>query len=112
MGHQQANLSYLTMSPQYSSYDKLRELEQRRNARSTGNSTPRHDYRRRYPANTLGPNEEIIERRRVMHRKHVTITGVTPQHRNILLGNLCILGFIAASIWGLYSLTVYLLTHY
>ncbi|MBE6415746.1 MAG: hypothetical protein E7032_04340 [Akkermansiaceae bacterium] len=100
------------MPQPYSSYDKLRELEQRRNMRLTGNAPLSRDYQRRYPANTLGPNEEIVERRRVMHRKHVTITGAAPQHRNILLGNLCILAFIAASIWGLYSLTVYLLTHY
>ena len=95
----------------HSSIDRLRELEQRRNMRSTGSPTPRRDYQRRYPANTLGPNEDIVERRRGMHRSHVTITGAAPQNRNILLENLFILAFIAASIWGLYSLIVYLLTH-
>lgn len=95
-----------------SPYDQLRELEQRRRTRSTG--SPRatvRDYQRRYPANTLGPNEDIIEHRRGMSRKHVTITGAAPQHRNLLMENLFILLFLAASIWGLYSLIIYLLTH-
>lgn len=91
-----------------SSFDRLRELEQRRNMRSTA---PGRDYQRRYPANTLGPNEDLVERRRSSHRKQVTITGAAPQNRNLLLENLVILLFLAGSIWGLYSLIIHLLTH-
>ena len=46
-----------------------------------------------------------------MNRKHVTVTGASPQNRNILFENLIILIFLAVSIWGLYSLIIYLLTH-
>lgn len=94
-----------------SSLDKLRELEQRRNTRRSGNYSPRQDYQRRYPANTLGPNEEILERRRNVHRKHVTITGVAPENRNVLLVNIGILLFFAFSIWGLYTAIIHLLSH-
>lgn len=100
------------MPQTHSSYDKLRELEQRRHMRSTGRTIPpAKDHQRRYPPNTLGPNDEIVARRRGQHRKHVTITGAAPQNRNLLLENLFILLFLAASIWGLYSLIIYLLTH-
>lgn len=95
----------------HSSYDRLRELEQRRYMRSTGNIPPSQDYQRRYPANTLGPNDEIVARRRGQHRKHVTITGAAPQNRSLLMENIFILLFLGASIWGLYSLIIYLLTH-
>lgn len=95
----------------HSSYDRLRELEQRRYMRSTGNLPPSPDHQRRYPANTLGPNDEIVARRRGQHRKHVTITGAAPQNRNLLMENIFILLFLGASIWGLYSLIIYLLTH-
>lgn len=99
------------MPSPHSSFDRLRELEQRRNMRSTGRTMPSRDYQRRYPANTLGPNEDLVERRRSSHRKQVTITGAAPQNRNILLENLVILVFMAGSIWGLYSLIIHLLTH-
>lgn len=94
-----------------SSYDRLRELEIRRNMRQTGSPHPQRDYQRRYPANTLGPQEDVLERRRGLKRKNVNISGASPQHRNILLENLILLGILAGSIWGLYSLTIYLLTH-
>ena len=101
------------MPHNHPSYDKLRELEQRRYMRDTGHrQQPRRDYQRRYPANTLGPNDELLERRRGQHRKHVTISGATPQHRNILMENIFILLFLAASVWGLYSLIIYLLSHH
>ena len=94
-----------------SSYDRLRELELRRNMRQTGSSRPRRDYQRRYPANTLGPQEDVLERRKGMKRNRVTITGATPRNRNLLLENLYILAALGLSIWGLFSLTMYLLTN-
>jgi hypothetical protein len=53
------------------SYDHLRELDMRRNRRKTGSSmaSTYHDHQCRYPANTLGPNEELIDRRRGQRRK-------------------------------------------
>ena len=94
-----------------SSFDRLRELELRRHMRQTGTTQPHQDYRRRYPANTLGPNEDIVQRRQDSYRKKVTIEKMGTQSRNILLENLVILLFLIVSIWGLYSLTIHLLTH-
>ena len=94
-----------------SSFDRLRELELRRNMRQESSLPPSRAYQRRYPANTLGPSEDVLERRRGMHRKHLTITGAAPRNRNLLLENLLLLIVLAASIWGLYTLTIYLLTH-
>ncbi|MBR5195912.1 MAG: hypothetical protein IKW48_07235 [Akkermansia sp.] len=100
------------MSHSHHSFDRLRELEQRRYMRSNGAAHPRQDHARRYPANTLGPNDELIARRRGQRRNHVSITGAAPQNRNILKENIAILVFLAVSIWGLYSLIIYLLSHH
>lgn len=95
----------------HSSFDKLRELELRRNMRQ-GNTPPPRTYQRRYPANTLGPQEDVLEKRRGRNRKYVTtLTQAPHKQQNILLQNLLLLGVLAGSIWGLYSLTIYLLTH-
>lgn len=99
------------MAPNNTSFDKLRELELRRHMRQSGSDYMPSDYKRRYPANTLGPQEDVVEYRRAQHRKRVTITGAAPRNRNILLENLLLLAVLVGSIWGLYSLTIYLLTH-
>ena len=99
------------MAPNNSSFDKLRELELRRHMRPLGHDSVPSDYRRRYPANTLGPQEDVVEYRRAQHRKRVTITGAAPRNRNILMENLLLLAVLIGSIWGLYALTIYLLTH-
>lgn len=52
-----------------------------------------------------------MEQRRGLHRAHVSIPARAPQTRNILLENLLLLAVLAGSIWGLYALTIYLLTH-
>ena len=99
------------MAPHNSSFDKLRELELRRHMRPLGHDSVPSDYMRRYPANTLGPQEDVVEYRRAQHRKRVTITGAAPRNRNILMENLLLLAVLIGSIWGLYALTIYLLTH-
>ena len=100
----------MTRTP--SSYNQLRELEQRRHMRTrTAAPLPPKVHRNRYPANTLGPNEDIVQRRQDSYRKKVTIEKMGTQSRNILLENLVILLFLIVSIWGLYSLTIPLLTH-
>lgn len=102
----------LTMNRPHSSYNQLRELEQRRYMRNrTGAALPAKVHQHRYPANTLGPNEDIVQRRQDTYRKKVTIEKMGTQSRNILLENLVILLFLIVSIWGLYSLTIHLLTH-
>ena len=98
------------MPPHNSSFDRLRELELRRNMRQSGHYAPQ-DHKRRYPANTLGPQEDVLEIRRGQHRNRVTISRAATRQRNILLENLILLAVLAGSIWGLYSVTMYLLTH-
>jgi hypothetical protein len=94
------------------SFNKLRELELRRHIRQGGDPETHRNYQRRYPSNTMGPQEYVLERRRGMHRKHVTIHGAPPKQRHILFKDLTLLGILILSIWGLYALTIYLLTHF
>ncbi len=60
------------------------------------------------PNNTLGPNEEVMEKRR-NHRKHVYIATGSHQTKNILGENFILLLALVASIYGLYSLCIYIL---
>lgn len=100
------------MPDYHSSFDKLRELELRRNVRQGNISQPaRARQQRRYPANTLGPQEDVLEQRRGRSRKYVTTITSSQQQQNILLQNIILLLVLAGSIWGLYNLTIYLLTH-
>ena len=100
------------MPHSHHSYDRLRDMEMQLRERNASSRAPRRDHLRRYPANTLGPNDELIARRSGQRRKHVTISGASPHHRNILMENIFILLFLAASVWGLYTLTIYLLSHH
>ena len=59
------------------------------------------------PNNTLGPNEEVVEKRR--RRKHVVISTGSSQTRSVLGENLILLAALIASIYGLYSLCIYIL---
>lgn len=58
------------------------------------------------PNNTLGPHEEVVEKRR---RKHVVIATGSRHTRSVLGENLILLAALVASIYGLYSLCIYLL---
>ena len=90
--------------PDYnSSFDKLRELELRRNMRQGNMPQPARAYQqRRYPANTLGPQEDVLEQRRGRNRKYVTtITSSPRQQQNVLLQNLFLLAALAGSICAL-----------
>ncbi len=86
-----------------------RRRQQRRAGRdmdSYGNpTTSAHRQRSR---NTLGPQEDVIERRR--HRNHVAISS-TPDNgsRNILAENVFLLILLAASIYGIYRLCIHIL---
>lgn len=100
--------------PPRSSIDQLRAME-RRQALQDRSAWRTPDYRsgtyrsRQASPNTLGPQEDVIEQRR-LHRNRVQVSALgSARHRNILLENLILLAFLAASIWGLYSLTLHLL---
>ncbi len=59
-------------------------------------------------ANTMGPQEDVVESRR--KRKPVVIAAGQPAStRTLLLENLLLLIVLAASIFGLYMLSIYLL---
>lgn len=60
--------------------------------------------------NTLGPHEEVIERRRAHKRKRVAMAA--PRHHstgNILMENIMLLLLMVGSIYGLYRLCIYIL---
>ncbi len=58
--------------------------------------------------NTLGPQEDVIERRR--HRNRVFVSD-SPDNvsRHILMENVFLLLLLAASIYGIYRLCIYIL---
>lgn len=59
--------------------------------------------------NTMGPQEDVVERRRA-RRKHVTLVdGRSSATRNILAENILLLVLLVASIYGLYRLSIYIL---
>ncbi len=84
-----------------------RRRQQRRSHYETDNyGHPTNRRERSY--NTLGPQEDVIERRR--HRKHVAVSaGSTNTTRNILAENIFLLILLAASIYGIYRLCIYIL---
>ncbi len=58
--------------------------------------------------NTLGPQEDVIERRR--HRNRVSVNNAPDNlTRNILAENVFLLLLLAASIYGIYRLCIYIL---
>ncbi len=64
---------------------------------------------RRLRSNTLGPQEDVIERRR-NHRSHVaTSSSYGNSSRNILAENVFLLLLLASSIYGIYRLCIYIL---
>ncbi len=83
---------------------RKRELEWQYDEGGYGYEAPR-----RISRNTLGPQEDVIERRR-RNRKHVA-TAVRPgtSSRNILAENVIFLILLAASIYGMYRLCIYIL---
>ncbi len=68
-----------------------------------------HETPRRLRSNTLGPQEDVIESRR-RHRNHVAVSpAYTNSSRNILAENIFLLMVLAASIYGIYRLCIYIL---
>lgn len=65
--------------------------------------------RRTYPANTLEPSEEVLERRRA-YRKRVAMDGSAARNSRSMLGeNLFLLIMLIAAGYGLYRLCLYTL---
>lgn len=60
-------------------------------------------------ANTMGPQEDVVESRRIKRNPVVMTIGRPTSTRTLLLENLLLLIVLAASIFGLYMLSIYLL---
>ena len=59
-------------------------------------------------ANTLGPQEDVVESRR-SRRKRVVMTMPRSTTKSILTENILLLALLVASIYGLYLLSIYIL---
>lgn len=71
--------------------------------------TTRRAYRMADPANTLGPQEEVMERREREYRHRVTTAAHQHDSGSSITENLILLAILAGSICGLYRLCIYLL---
>lgn len=60
-------------------------------------------------ANTMGPQEDVIESRRSTRNRVVMSVGRSTATRTLLLENLLLLIVLGVSIFGLYMLSIYLL---
>ncbi len=103
MAHPNSRLKQLEL--QLADDRRRQELHARQGVDSYGYSSPRLHQR---PSNTLGPQEDVIERRR--HRKRVAMSATSPSaSRNILMENVILLFVLAASIYAIYRLCIYIL---
>lgn len=71
--------------------------------------TPRRTRRIADPANTLGPQEDVMERREREYRHRVTTVAQGEDSGSGISENLFLLAVLAGSIYGLYRLCIYLL---
>lgn len=78
-------------------WETMRERERRRN----GYYNP--------SGNTLGPQEDVVESRRVTRNRVVVAAPRSATTKSILAENILLLVLLVASIYGLYSLSIYLL---
>jgi len=87
---------------------RLREFEQMEfQALSRRKNAP--GQRRPADINTMEAPEELVEQRRLRHRKHVSMAANPAGTRNELLENVILLVMLVGSIYGLYRLAIHLL---
>lgn len=60
-------------------------------------------------ANTMGPQEDVVESRRVTRNRVVVTAPRAASTKSILTENILLLVLLVASIYGLYYLSIYLL---
>ncbi len=80
-------------------WEEARRMRQRAEGYYDGTGRP----------NTLEPQEDVIESRRVKRNPVVIVARQPSSTRTLLLENLLLLIVLAASIFGLYMLSIYLL---
>lgn len=86
-------------------------LQQRRHYRNAANlQAASKVHQKRYPANTLGPNEDIIQKRKDIHRKRAATHSAPLRSRSVLVFHIFLLVFLLISTWGIYSLAIYFFT--
>ncbi len=83
---------------------RRQQLHAQQGVDSYGYTAPR----RQRSYNTLGPQEDVIERR--LHRKRVVTSAATGGNsRNMLKENIFLLLIMAASIYAIYRLCIHIL---
>lgn len=75
----------------------------------TPHRTTRRSRRVADPANTLGPQEDVMERREREYRHRVTTAVPQGDSSSGMTENLILLAILGGSIYGLYRLCIYLL---
>ena len=88
--------------------DRMERQARYRHEQEMRRSREYYDDQWERPNNTLGPNEEVMEKRR-NHRKHVFVSTGSSHTKSVLGENLVLLAALVASIYGLYSLCIYIL---
>ncbi len=107
------------MSPRRTSdsLDRLRDYGRRNTVygveraweQETPHRTTRRSRRVADPANTLGPQEDVMERREREYRHRVATAVPQNDSGSSMTENLILLAILAGSIYGLYRLCIYLL---
>lgn len=87
---------------------RLREFE-KMESRAFSRRNTATGQRRPLDPNTMEAPEELMEQRRLRHRKHVSMAANTHGTRNELLENVILLVALVGSIYGLYRLAIHLL---
>lgn len=102
------------MASDPSNFERLRAYDRRQASGYAGGSAPRQQMgaprRARRPqddANTMGPQEDVVERRLHRNRHHVNVAA--GDANGSIAENLFLLLLLISSIYGLYRLTIYLL---
>lgn len=75
----------------------------------TTHRTTRRSHYVSDPANTLGPQEDVLERREHEYRHRVRTAAAQRDSSSGITENLILLAVLAGSIYGLYRLCIYLL---
>lgn len=78
-------------------WDEMRERERRKSGYYTASG------------DTLGPQEDVVESRRVTRNRVVVAEPRVATTKSILAENMLLLVLLVASIYGLYRLSIYLL---
>lgn len=98
------------MSAHPSPLQRLRAHDRQIDASAWRNDTYRYgDYRLQNDENTMEPQEDVVEKRRV-RRAYVSMSAPANNGGSPLAENLLFLAMLVGSICGLYRLIIYLLS--